>query len=93
MNPEAVGDLLEKSLSAVFMMSAPMLFVGLVVGVLISLFQAATQIQEVTLVFVPKIIAVELAMWIAGPFIFETIELLVREIFIRMNEVGDSTGI
>ena len=65
MNPEAVGDLLEKSLSAVFMMSAPMLFVGLVVGVLISLFQAATQIQEVTLVFVPKIIAVGLAMWIA----------------------------
>ena len=56
MNPEAVGDLLEKSLSAVFMMSAPMLFVGLIVGVLISLFQAATQIQEVTLVFVPKIV-------------------------------------
>ena len=55
MNPEAVGDLLEKSLSAVFMMSAPMLFVGLVVGVLISLFQAATQIQEVTLVFVERI--------------------------------------
>lgn len=93
MNPEAVGDLLEKSLSAVFMMSAPMLFVGLIVGVLISLFQAATQIQEVTLVFVPKIIAVGLAMWVAGPFIFETIELLVREIFVRMNEVGDSTGI
>jgi flagellar biosynthetic protein FliQ len=93
MNAEAVGDLLEQSLAAVFQMSAPMLLVGLVVGVSISLFQAATQIQEVTLVFVPKIIAVGLAMWIAGPFIFETIEHLIREIFMRVNEVGDQTGI
>lgn len=93
MNPESVGDLLEKSLVAVFQMSAPMLLVGLVVGVMISLVQAATQIQEVTMVFVPKIIAVGLAMWIAGPFIFETIELLVREIFVQMNNVSSETGI
>ena len=93
MNQEVVGDLLEKSLAAVFQMSAPMLLVGLVVGVAISLFQAATQVQEVTLVFVPKIIAVGLAMWIAGPYIFETIDFLVREIFLRVNEVGEQTGI
>ena len=92
MNPEAVGDLLEKSLFAVFMMSAPCFSWDRGRCVDLTL-QAATQIQEVTFDLVPKIIAVGLAMWIAGPFIFETIELLVREIFIRMNEVGDSTGI
>ena len=87
MSPESVGHLLERSISTVFEMSAPMLLVGLAVGVIVSIFQAATQINEVTLVFVPKMLAVGLAMWLAGPLIFESIDLLVREIFTHINNV------
>ena len=50
------------------LVSAPLMLVGLVVGVVISLFQALTQIQEMTLVFVPKILAIFVAMLIALPF-------------------------
>jgi flagellar biosynthetic protein FliQ len=89
MTPEHVGDILEKSLSTVFVMSAPMLFVGLAVGVLVSLFQAATQINEVTMVFIPKMLAVGLAMWLAGPMIFESINSLVQEIFFIINSVPE----
>ncbi|MRN54853.1 flagellar biosynthesis protein FliQ [Paenibacillus monticola] len=49
--------------------SAPMLILGLVVGLIISIFQATTQIQEQTLAFVPKIVAVMLALLIFGPWI------------------------
>ena len=53
--------------------SAPLMLVGLVVGVVISLFQALTQIQEMTLVFVPKILAIFIAMLIALPFMADTL--------------------
>ena len=52
--------------------SAPMMIVGLIVGVVIALFQALTQIQEMTLVFVPKIIAIFVAMLVALPFMGAT---------------------
>jgi flagellar biosynthetic protein FliQ len=50
------------------LVSAPMMIVGLVVGVVIALFQALTQIQEMTLVFVPKIIAIFVTMLVSLPF-------------------------
>ena len=52
--------------------SAPMMMVGLLVGVVIALFQALTQIQEMTLVFVPKIVAIFMTMLIALPFMGAT---------------------
>ena len=68
-------DILDIARDAIFtlvVVSAPLMIVGLVVGVIISLFQALTQIQEMTLVFVPKIIAIFLAMLIALPFMGAT---------------------
>jgi flagellar biosynthetic protein FliQ len=53
--------------------SAPMLLIGLVVGVIISIFQATTQIQEQTLAYVPKIVAVLLSILIFGPWILNTL--------------------
>ncbi|RIX51813.1 flagellar biosynthetic protein FliQ [Paenibacillus nanensis] len=53
--------------------SAPMLVLALVVGLIISVFQATTQIQEQTLAFVPKIVAVFLAIIVFGPWILNTI--------------------
>ncbi|MCQ4087202.1 flagellar biosynthesis protein FliQ [Saccharibacillus sp. JS10] len=53
--------------------SAPMLILGLAVGLLVSVFQATTQIQEQTLAFVPKIVAVMLSVLIFGPWILNTL--------------------
>jgi flagellar biosynthetic protein FliQ len=67
-----VLDIARDGIWVMIIVSAPMMIVGLVVGVIIALFQALTQIQEMTLVFVPKIIAIFLAMLIALPFMGAT---------------------
>jgi len=65
--PEVLDVARDAILTLVFV-SAPLMLVGLAVGVAISLFQALTQIQEMTLVFVPKILAIFITMLIALPF-------------------------
>ena len=67
-----VLDIASDGIWTLIIVSAPMMLVGLVVGVVIALFQALTQIQEQTLVFVPKIIAIFVAMLIALPFMGAT---------------------
>jgi flagellar biosynthetic protein FliQ len=69
MTPDTVTGLMAETIKVTLMVAAPMLIVGLLVGVLISLFQAVTQIQEMTLVFVPKIIAVMITLVAALPWI------------------------
>ncbi len=63
-----VLDIARDGIWVMILVAAPMMIVGLVVGVVIALFQALTQIQEMTLVFVPKIIAIFVAMLVALPF-------------------------
>ena len=63
-----VLDIARDGIWVMIIVAAPMMIVGLVVGVVIALFQALTQIQEMTLVFVPKIIAIFVVMIIALPF-------------------------
>lgn len=69
MNSEFVIGLAGQALFTILKVSAPMLGIGLIVGLLVSIFQATTQIQEQTLAFVPKIVAVFLALLIFGPWI------------------------
>lgn len=69
MSTEFVIGLAGQALYTVLKISAPMLGVGLIVGLLVSIFQATTHIQEQTLAFVPKIIAVFLAILVFGPWI------------------------
>lgn len=63
-----VLDIARDGIWVLILVSAPMMLVGLLVGVVIALFQALTQIQEMTLVFVPKIIAIFVTMLVALPF-------------------------
>ena len=63
-----VLDIARDGIWVMIVVAAPMMIAGLVVGVIIALFQALTQIQEMTLVFVPKIIAIFLVMLVALPF-------------------------
>lgn len=65
-------DIARDGIWTLILISSPMMIVGLVVGVIIALFQALTQIQEMTLVFVPKIVAIFITMLIVLPFMGAT---------------------
>ena len=80
MGTEHIGDLLDQTITTIFMMSAPVLFAGLAVGFLVSIFQAATQINEVTLVFIPKMFVTGLVLWLTGDWLFEQIVMFYGEI-------------
>ena len=67
-------DVARDAIWTIVVVSSPLMVVGLVVGVVVSLFQALTQIQEMTLVFVPKILAIFIAMLIALPFMADLLQ-------------------
>lgn len=73
-------------------LSAPVLAASLVVGLMVSVFQAVTQLQEPTLTFIPKILAVVVVVVFAGPWMLNTLLDYTNELFALMQEVGSSTG-
>lgn len=73
MNGPEVIDVARDAIYTLVIVSAPLMLVGLIVGVAISLLQALTQIQEMTLVFVPKILAMFAALILALPFMAEAL--------------------
>ncbi|MBG9733181.1 flagellar biosynthesis protein FliQ [Paenibacillus alvei] len=73
MSAEFIMGLAGQAVFTVLKVGAPMLTVALVVGLLISIFQATTQIQEQTLAFVPKIVAVMIVILLFGPWILTTL--------------------
>ena len=76
-----------EALFMVMLVAAPMLGLGLIVGVIVSIFQATTQIQEQTLVFVPKIIATFVAILIFGPWILGMLVDYTRELLMSFNSI------
>jgi flagellar biosynthetic protein FliQ len=70
--PEVL-DVARDAIVTLLLVAAPLMLVGLIVGVAISLLQALTQIQETTLVFIPKILAIFLALLIALPFMADVL--------------------
>ncbi|MBF0399252.1 MAG: flagellar biosynthesis protein FliQ [Magnetococcales bacterium] len=70
---EVVLELVTDALKVALLVSAPMLLTALVVGIIISLFQSVTQIQEMTLTFIPKILATFLALVITLPWMIQTL--------------------
>ncbi|WP_028561421.1 flagellar biosynthesis protein FliQ [Paenibacillus pinihumi] len=73
MSSDFIIGLAGQAIWTVLKASAPMLVLGLLVGLIVSIFQATTQIQEQTLAFVPKIVAVLLAVLLFGPWVLNTI--------------------
>lgn len=65
-----------------------MLIIAMIVGLIVSIFQATTQINEQTLAFVPKIVAVMLALLIFGGFIFSTVGGFVMRLFERIGDIA-----
>ncbi len=75
-----ISDISREAIYVLIIVSAPILVVALVVGLIISLFQALTQIQETTLTFVPKIIAVYFSMIVILPYIYSKLKIFVDHI-------------
>ena len=85
MTLDQATDLIQHSLIMALMVSAPMLCIGLVVGILVSLFQAVTQIQEQTLTFIPKITAMVAAAIILMPWIGQRLIQYTQMMFESMH--------
>jgi len=80
-NPQAVITLGQQALYTMLMVAAPMLIAALVVGLIVSVLQAATQINEMTLSFIPKLIAMMAALVIAGPWMITFFVDYMRRMF------------
>lgn len=73
MTPESVVQIGQQALQVIVLLAAPMLLSALLVGLFIGMLQAATQINEMTLSFIPKLIVLVAALWIGGPWMLELI--------------------
>jgi flagellar biosynthetic protein FliQ len=81
MTPETVMDLAHRTLLVTSLIAAPMLLVALVAGLLIGMLQAATQINESTLSFIPKLLLLVLTLFATGPWILRMLMDFTRELY------------
>jgi flagellar biosynthesis protein FliQ len=81
MNPETVMTVGSRALEITMMLAAPLLLVALITGLVVSAFQAATQINEMTLSFIPKVIAISVTLMITGPWMLKVLVSYTRELF------------
>ena len=81
MTPDFVTGFFMEGLKMAILLAAPMLLAGLLVGLIVSMFQAATQINEMTLVFIPKMLAVGLALLIFFPWMLQMIVDFTQGVF------------
>lgn len=81
MTPEAVINIGRQAMETTLLVSAPVLGISLIVGVVVSLFQAVTQIQEVTLAFIPKILAVMITMLLFFPWMLNIMMTFANHVF------------
>lgn len=88
MSADFAVELGRDALLMVMMVAAPMLGLGLLVGLLVSIFQATTQIQEQTLAFVPKIIAVFVAILIFGPWMLRMLLDYTRQLLLLLPQLA-----
>ena len=83
MSPEAALDMFRQALITALLIASPMLGVGLILGLVISVLQAVTQVQEMTLTFVPKMVGIVVALVVALPWI---LRVMLGWIAVRMAE-------
>jgi flagellar biosynthetic protein FliQ len=81
MTPTTVIDLGRQALELALTVSAPLFLAALVTGLLVSIFQAATQINEMTLSFVPKLVAIFLTLVVAGPWMITLLTDFIRRLY------------
>jgi flagellar biosynthetic protein FliQ len=87
MNAQTVISLVQQALEILVLVSAPLLLTALAVGLLISVFQAATQINEMTLSFIPKLLAMFLVVVLAGPWMLSMLIDFTRQLFSSIPQI------
>ncbi len=87
MTPEFVVSLARESIQLALLLSAPLLGVGLIVGLIIAVLQATTQVQEMTLTFVPKIVAVLLALLAAAPWMLSKMSQFTSQVIVSIPQL------
>jgi flagellar biosynthetic protein FliQ len=87
MTPETVMDLAHSTLLVTSMIAAPLLLVALVVGLVIGMLQAATQINEATLSFIPKILLLVLTLFAAGPWMLKMLIDFTHDLYTNIPNV------
>ena len=89
MTPESVMSMGRHAMEVTLMIAAPMLLVALGIGLIVSIFQAATQINEMTLSFIPKLVGIFVALMVAGPWMLSVMMDYMRQLFTNIpNMVG-----
>ncbi|MDF1749198.1 MAG: flagellar biosynthesis protein FliQ [Alphaproteobacteria bacterium] len=88
MNEAQALDIAREAIYALLIVSSPLMLIGLAVGLVIAVFQALTQIQEVTLTFVPKIIIIFLSMLVLLPFMLRHLQDLTFYLMDRIVAIG-----
>lgn len=89
MTPESVMTIGRHAMEVTLMVAAPLLLVALVIGLIVSIFQAATQINESTLSFIPKLVGIFIALMVLGPWMLSVMLDYMREVFTNIpNLVG-----
>lgn len=86
MTPDEVMTIGEKALELTVMLSAPLLLTSMAIGLLVAMFQAATQINEMTLSFVPKLLITAIVLAVAGPWMLTIMIDFTRELFLMIPE-------
>lgn len=92
MTPVEVVDIGRDAIWVLLKVAAPVMLIALGVGLLISLFQALTQMQEMTLAFVPKIIAIFVALIVLSPYMIGELTVFMDQISLRIAEIGPVSG-
>ena len=89
MNPTAVVDLGRQALELTLLVSAPLFIAALATGLIVSIFQAATQINEATLSFVPKLVVIFITLIVAGPWMITMMTDFMRRLYENIpNMIG-----
>ena len=81
MTPETVMDLAHRALLVTSLIAAPLLLVALIAGLVIAMLQAATQIHEATLSFIPKLLCLVLTLIVAGPWMLRMLVAFTRDLY------------
>ncbi len=89
MSEQMIMGIITKALSTALMVAGPILIIALVIGLIVSVFQAATQIQEQTLTFVPKLIAIATILLVGGSWMLNKLVVFTNEI---MNIIANVKG-
>ena len=89
MSPEQVMNIGRDAMEVTLMVAAPILLVALIIGLVVSIFQAATQINEATLSFIPKLVGVFIALVFAGPWMLTTLVDYMHIVFSTLPSLAN----